>query len=244
MTSYHEHTLAVIRNADILPADELQLLYRLAPEMEDTWQKRQVWRTDTEARVSVLNDLKHPTNASKYWQAVREQAVFVDQLVHLCYDYEAKQTERDALRAEAEELEEEAAATDRASTRRKLEAQARGKRIEANRCDYILLDMKLAAHHRLREIRMCRRSRRNWMMGPSIPPIRTPISWNLIAFNSPKKPTLHCVLMPVPPNYATWSVNILPPSARATFACDTCRLQKASIKCPVHGTAEAICRRH
>jgi len=154
MTSYHEHTLAVIRNADILPADELQLLYRLAPEMEDTWQKRQVWRTDTEARVSVLNDLKHPTNASKYWQAVREQAVFVDQLVHLCYDYEAKQTERDALRAEAEELEEEAAATDRASTRRKLEAQARGKRIEANRCDYILLDMKLAAHHRLREIRM------------------------------------------------------------------------------------------
>jgi hypothetical protein len=36
---------------------------------------------------SVLDDSKHPTPASKYWQCVREQSVFYEQLVQLTLDY-------------------------------------------------------------------------------------------------------------------------------------------------------------
>jgi len=31
-----------------------------------------IFRTETEIRVGVLDDGRHPTKAAKYWQAVRE----------------------------------------------------------------------------------------------------------------------------------------------------------------------------
>lgn len=61
------------------------------------WEKRQVFRTETEMRVSVLTDIKHPTNASKYWQCVREQAVFYENLVVLSFDYRRNQIEQKQL---------------------------------------------------------------------------------------------------------------------------------------------------
>jgi len=62
-------------------------LSKLADELEDTFRKRQVWRTQTEMMFSVLDDSKHPTPASKYWQCVREQSVFYEQLVQLSFRY-------------------------------------------------------------------------------------------------------------------------------------------------------------
>jgi len=57
----------------VLNEDDQKIFNNLRDELADTWVKNQVFRTETEARISVLNDAKHPTNASKYWQAVREQ---------------------------------------------------------------------------------------------------------------------------------------------------------------------------
>ena len=57
----------------VLNEDDQKIFNDLREELTDTWTKNQVFRTETEARISVLNDAKHPTNASKYWQAVREQ---------------------------------------------------------------------------------------------------------------------------------------------------------------------------
>lgn len=62
-------------------------LAELANELEETYEKRQIWRTQTEMMFSVLDDSKHPTPASKYWQCVREQSVFYEQLVKLSFDY-------------------------------------------------------------------------------------------------------------------------------------------------------------
>jgi len=141
--------LAAIDQSQLLPQDLVSDLVALAPELQDTWRKRQIWRTDTEMRVSVLGPHHCITLAAKYWQAVREQAVFTDNLVHLAFDFRAKIAERDALLAEADLLDEEEAEGTR---RRLLAAQAQGKRIEAARCDYLLADMQLAARDRLREI--------------------------------------------------------------------------------------------
>lgn len=62
-------------------------LAELSNELEETYEKRQIWRTQTEMMFSVLDDSKHPTPASKYWQCVREQSVFYEQLVKLSFDY-------------------------------------------------------------------------------------------------------------------------------------------------------------
>ena len=80
-------------------------------ELQDSWVKKQMFRTETEMRISVLNDLKHPTPASKYWQAVREQNVFFEQMVFLSFDFrkneiEIKKIERD-IEKEKDDLEKE-----------------------------------------------------------------------------------------------------------------------------------------
>ena len=60
---------------------------RMVPELQDTWVKKQVFRTETEMRFSVLNDAKYGTNAAKYWQSVREQNPHFENLMMLSFDY-------------------------------------------------------------------------------------------------------------------------------------------------------------
>jgi len=71
----------------MLPSDLETKLAGLADELQETYAKRQIWRSQTEMMCSVLDDSKHPTPASKYWQCVREQSVFYEQLIQLTLDY-------------------------------------------------------------------------------------------------------------------------------------------------------------
>ena len=64
----------------LTPADAGAIV-ELREELGDNWRKKQIFRTETEMRISVLNDAKHPTNASKYWQSVREQDAMFDALM-------------------------------------------------------------------------------------------------------------------------------------------------------------------
>ena len=71
----------------MLSSDLEDKLAGLADELQETYAKRQIWRTQTEMMFSVLDDSKHTTPASKYWQCVREQSVFYQELVQLTLDY-------------------------------------------------------------------------------------------------------------------------------------------------------------
>ena len=75
----------------LLNPDQKQVIDALSPEMIEAMNKRQGYRTPTEMRFSVLNDQKHPTNASKYWQSVREQASFFESLTWLSFKYRANE---------------------------------------------------------------------------------------------------------------------------------------------------------
>lgn len=85
----------------ILPSEEFSKLNAIKDELTDAWHKRQVFRTETEARYAVLNDFKFPTNASKYWQSVREQMVHFDELTRLSFEIRRKEID---LRENTEKL--------------------------------------------------------------------------------------------------------------------------------------------
>ena len=72
---------------NVLDESDVQDFKKLKNELRDTWTKKQMFRTQTEMEFSVLNDAKHPNNASKYWQCVREQNVFLENLMTLSFDY-------------------------------------------------------------------------------------------------------------------------------------------------------------
>ena len=73
--------------AQVLDTNDFKALKELKDELKDTWHKKQVFRTETEMRMSVLQDAKYPTKAAKYWQCVREQNVFFENLMSLSFDY-------------------------------------------------------------------------------------------------------------------------------------------------------------
>ena len=70
----------------VLKQEDAQAIIALKDELTDTWTKKQIFRTETEMRISVLNDGKHPTQASKYWQSVREQNAMFEALMGLSFD--------------------------------------------------------------------------------------------------------------------------------------------------------------
>jgi hypothetical protein len=55
MTNFPELPLGLLQEEDS------SFLVENAQRIRSDWQKRQIFRTDSEARASVLNDLHHPT---------------------------------------------------------------------------------------------------------------------------------------------------------------------------------------
>lgn len=77
----------------LLTPQSLSELKALLPSIRHDWDVKPIFRTETEARISVLNDVHHPTPHAKYWQSVREQQVHFNELVYLVFDYKRKGVE-------------------------------------------------------------------------------------------------------------------------------------------------------
>lgn len=109
--SFDLQSLSIIESSNILRKEDLSQLSELKDELQDMFLNVQIFRTRTEMEASVLNDLKHPTPDSKYWQAMREQNVMFHELVMLSYEYRKNQIEtlilKRNLESEKDELERE-----------------------------------------------------------------------------------------------------------------------------------------
>ena len=88
---------------EVLKEEDAGAIVELRDELGDNWRKKQIFRTETEMRISVLNDAKHPTNASKYWQSVREQGAMFDALLGLTFDLRRNKLARRKLEQELKE---------------------------------------------------------------------------------------------------------------------------------------------
>ena len=81
----------------LLDKSEASEFKKMVPELQDTWRKKQMFRTETEMRFSVLSDNKYGNNAAKYWQSVREQNTHFENLMHLSFDYRKNDVEIEKL---------------------------------------------------------------------------------------------------------------------------------------------------
>ena len=125
---------------NLLDPNDVQEFKELTNELRDTWTKKQVFRTETEMRMSVLQDAKYPTKASKYWQCVREQNVFLENLMTLSFD--ARRNEIKIKRLQEKLLTEE-------DPLKKELFQ-----IDIDEKIYSVANMQLIARDRMREIKL------------------------------------------------------------------------------------------
>ena len=125
---------------NLLDPEEVKIFKGLTEELRDTWTKKQMFRTETEMQFSVLNDAKYPTKASKYWQCVREQNVFLENLMTLSFDYRRAEVKikrlQEKLNKEEDPLKKELL------------------QIDIDEKTYSKASMQLVARDRMREIKL------------------------------------------------------------------------------------------
>ena len=125
---------------NLLDPNDVKAFKEMTAELRDTWTKKQVFRTETEMRMSVLQDMKYPTKAAKYWQCVREQNVFLENLMSLSFDCRRKEAKIKWLEKKIETEQDEY----------KLEKY----KIDLDEARYGLANMQLVARDRMREIKL------------------------------------------------------------------------------------------
>ena len=125
---------------NLLDPNDVKEFKEMTSELRDTWTKKQVFRTETEMRISVLQDAKYPTKAAKYWQCVREQNVFLENLMSLSFECRRNEVKLKKLK---KKLEEE---TD--------ELKKELLQIDIDEKTYAVANMQLVAKDRMREIKL------------------------------------------------------------------------------------------
>ena len=125
---------------NLLEKEDLSAFKGMVDELRDTWSKKQMFRTETEARFSVLQDNRYPTKASKYWQCVREQSTYLDNLMALSFDYRRNDAKIKWLEGKIEKEEDEYKSTKY--------------QIDLDEARFGKASMEKVARHRMREIKM------------------------------------------------------------------------------------------
>ena len=125
---------------NLLDPNDVKEFKEMTAELRDTWTKKQVFRTETEMRMSVLQDAKYPTKASKYWQCVREQNVFLENLMSLSFDARRNEVKLKKLKQKLE--------TEEDPLKREL------LQIDIDEKTYSVANMQLVARDRMREIKL------------------------------------------------------------------------------------------
>ena len=124
---------------NLLDPEEVKIFKGLTEELRDTWTKKQMFRTETEMQFSVLNDAKYPTKAAKYWQCVREQNVFLENLMQLSFDYRRAEVKQKRIQEKLEKEED--------PLKKEL------LQIDIDEKTYQKASMQLVARDRMREIK-------------------------------------------------------------------------------------------
>jgi hypothetical protein len=146
MSDINEKMLAVTEDLkpilNVLKEEDAQAILVLKEELADNWRKKQIFRTETEMRVSVLNDAKHPTSASKYWQSVREMSAHFDAMMGLSFDLRRNTVERIRLERKMEK------AVEKADDLKIMDLE-----IDLDQNLYAKANMEQVAHDRVRELK-------------------------------------------------------------------------------------------
>jgi len=125
---------------NILEPEDVSVFKQMTEELRDTWTKKQMFRTETEARFSVLQDNRYPTKAAKYWQCVREQSSYLDNLMTLSFDYRRNEAKIKWLEKKVETEQDEYKLTKY--------------QIDLDEARFGKASMEKVAKHRMREIKM------------------------------------------------------------------------------------------
>ena len=136
----------IVSDLEILKKEDIDKVNSELPLIQHAMVFSQKYRTETEARVSVLNNLKFPDVDSKYWQSIRELNGQSSSLVMLNYTYKEKLLDKEELELRISELEE--------AYKGKQSIELRRLHIRLDKLSFEIAQIELEAKDRIREVGM------------------------------------------------------------------------------------------
>lgn len=124
---------------NVLSENDAKTLVELKDSLTKTWQTNQIFRTETEAKYSVLNHSKFPTKASRYFQSVREQNMQFENIMTASFQLRR-------LQLKQQELEQNIADADGIEKMRL--------KIDLDEVLFSLANLTRQIHDRVREVKM------------------------------------------------------------------------------------------
>lgn len=136
-----------VKTTAIMKPEDTKFLMDHSEHLGHVMEKTFMWRTDFQ-KLSIVNDIAHPTNHSKFHQAILEQKVQFDQTLYLAKDFEDKKLEVQELECDLEELQ-----NDTTLSEKRKAIKARKITLNLQFAQYQLNNMKISMEYRMAEVR-------------------------------------------------------------------------------------------
>jgi len=156
MLLYTSDKLNVLKDLDLVKPEDIDYLQEHRGEFQERFVKRAFFRSEFEMRYGVLSDAEHPTPDSKYWQAIGEQAVHVQEFISLGYEHKKLLADIEYMQAQVEELEylyNQDFDTEKDFERKKIDARLKKKKVQIQEKQFGLILQKKTAKERMKEIK-------------------------------------------------------------------------------------------
>jgi len=154
MDLYTNNEFDMFKGYSLVPKRDREYLKEHAPDYQERFVNRSFFRSDFEMRYGVLSEAEHPTVDSKYWQAIGEQAVHVQEYVSLEFEQKKSMVDMELLQAKIDELEYKLTEDfEHDFDRKKIEAKLSKKQIELQEKNYGLILQRKTAKERMKEIK-------------------------------------------------------------------------------------------
>lgn len=145
IAKYTSIGLGKIKDVSILDKSDMESLSKMSKELQREYTHAQLWRTETEIRNAVLNDVSFPTDEAKFFQCMKESKVFFEQLVVLSCEFQKIQGELELQQYALDKLDGKGKKTN--AKKKILDADIKLKQ-------FGLINMKIAGHDRVRELKI------------------------------------------------------------------------------------------
>lgn len=152
---YESGKLDNLKKLNLVKPEDIQFMCDHADQFQDRFAKRSFFRSEFEMRYGVLSESEHPTPDSKYWQAIGEQAVHVEEFTNLGFHSKKLMADIELIKIQIEEIEyklnEAVFVND--FERRKLEVKLDKKKTELQEKEFSLIQQRKTAKERMKEIK-------------------------------------------------------------------------------------------
>ena len=145
LEKFTKNGLDKIKTSSILDNTDISSMLEMSKSMQHVFEKRQIHRTETEMKYSVLDELRCPTDAGKYWQIIREEFGMFENLMNISFEFEDLNLDLQLKQIELSEID---------ITTKKGKIYAMKKRNEIKQLQFKSAGMRLQGKDYVRELKI------------------------------------------------------------------------------------------